>query len=193
MRIKLGQIDARVQEKDKIIEKLDEQLKQRETREIKLLAEMEKMQASMESVEADIKNAVAEREADLRSEMIRIQTDFNQKKVEYAKLETELTNKESQIRSLKDELEKAGSADSIRQQKLREVENLRAHIIKLQKMLEMEPMFKIYFILQEVKTIGIPELAKAIGQSIGQTRRLAFRLAKEGLVLIDGETVKFPV
>lgn len=193
LRIKLGQIDARILEKEKIIEKLEGQLKQREDREIKLLADMEKMQASMANIESEIKNAVSAKESELRSEMVRIQTELNEKKVEFAKLETELTSKEMEINNLKAKLEKAGTVDAAKQVKLEQVEKMQAHIQKLQKMLEMEPMFKVYFILQEAKSIDMPALAKAIGQSVGQTRRLAFRLEKEGLINIEGETCRFPV
>jgi predicted RNase H-like nuclease (RuvC/YqgF family) len=122
-----------------------------------------------------------------------IQAELNQKKIDYAKLEATLTEKDVEIEHLTAELGKAGEVDEVRQQKLQDVEKMQAHIAKLQKMLEMEPMFKIYFILQEVKNIRMPELAKAIGQSIGQTRMLAFRLEKDGLLTIEGETVKFPV
>ncbi|MHA1651585.1 MAG: hypothetical protein ACTSYB_15445 [Candidatus Helarchaeota archaeon] len=193
LRIKLGQIDARVAEKEKIIEKLDEQLKRREEREIELLAEIEKKNTLLANMDREIKNAVAEKEAELRSELLRLQDELNQKKVDYAKLETELVEKETQIKKLKEELQSKGTVDAERQRKLEEVEKMQAHIKKLQKMMEMEPMFKIYFIVQEVKSIGMMELAKAIGQPVGQTRRLAYRLEKEGLVLIEGETIKFPV
>jgi chromosome segregation ATPase len=193
LRIKLGQIDARVIEKEKVIDKLEDQLNQREQREIKLLADIEKLQASTQNIDLEIKNAVAAKEAELRSAMTNLQTELNTQKVEYAKLETALTNKNAQIKALEEELTEAGKIDPEQEKKLQDVEKMQAHIEKLQKMLEMEPMFKIYFIIQEVKSVGMPELAKAIGQSIGQTRRLAFRLAKEGLLDIDGETVKFPV
>ena len=193
LRIKLGQIDARVQEKEKVIEKFEDELKKREQREIELLSEIERRDASLENVEREIKNAVSAKEAEIRAEMMRIQNELNDKKMDLAKLETELTDRNAKIKSLQAEMEKAGASDAVRQMKLKEVEKLQAHIQKLQKMLEMEPTFKIYFILQEVRTIGMPELAKAIGQSIGQTRRLAFRLEKEKLLIIEGETVKFPV
>jgi chromosome segregation ATPase len=193
LRIKLGQIDARVAEKDKVIEKLEDQLARREQREIDLLADIEKLQGQMSNVDLDIKNAIAEKSADLQSELINVQSDLNQKKLDYAKLETELTERDVHIQRLQTELSKAGEVDSVRQQKLMEVEKLQQHVQKLQKMLEMEPLFKIYFILEKVKTIGLSELAKAIGQSLGQTRMLAFRLEKEGLLKIDGETIKFPL
>ncbi|TFG05309.1 MAG: hypothetical protein EU536_02305 [Promethearchaeota archaeon] len=193
LRIKLGQIDARVIEKEKIIAKLEEQLNQREQREIKLLTDIEKLQGSIQNVDIEIKNAVAAKEADLRSEITNLQTQLNQQRVSYAKLETELTNKDVKIKTLEQELAEAGKIDPEQEKKLENVEKMQAQLVKLQKMLEMEPMFKIYFIVQEVKSIGIPELAKAIGQSMGETRRLAFRLNKEGLLNIDGETVKFPV
>ncbi len=193
LRIKLGQIDARVLEKEKVIDKLEDQLNKREEREIKLLADIEKMQASMDNIDMEIKNAVAAKEAELRSEMMTIQNELNQKKVDYAKLETELIKKAAQIKSLEGELEQAGSVDSEREKRLANVEKLEAHVKKLQKMLEMEPMFKIYFILQETKSLEMTALAKAIGQNLGQTRRLVFRLEKEGLLIVEGEKVTFPM
>jgi len=193
LRIKLGQIDARVLEKEKVINKLEEQLKKREEREVELLRNIEKLQGELSNVEIAIKDAEVAKETEIRSEMIDIQAELNQKKIDYAKLETTLTEKDIEIERLKSELEKAGEVDEVRQKKLQDVEKMQAHITKLQKMLEMEPMFKIYFIVQEVKSIGMPELAKATGQSIGQTRMLAFRLEKEELVTIEGETVKYPV
>jgi len=193
LRIKLGQIDARVAEKDKVIERLEEQLQRREQREIDLFADIEKLQGQLSNMDLEIKNAVADKSAELQSELLNLQSDLNQKKLDYAKLETELTEKDVQIQRLKTELSKAGEVDTVRQQKLKEVDQMQQHIQKLQKMLEMEPLFKIYFILEKVKTVGLPELAKAIGQSLGQTRIFAFKLEKEGLIKIDGETVKFPL
>jgi chromosome segregation ATPase len=193
LRIKLGQIDARILEKEKVIEKLEEQVKKREEREIDLLSNIEKLQGELGNVEIAIKDAENAKETGMRAEMTEIQAELNQKKIDYAKLEASLTEKDVEIDHLKAELGKAGEVDDVRQQKLQDVEKMQAHIAKLQKMLEMEPMFKIYFIVQEVKSIRMPELAKAIGQSLGQTRMLAFRLEKDGLVNIEGETVKFPV
>jgi len=193
LRIKLGQIDARVLEKEKVIERLEEQLKTREKREISLLANVEKLQSELAKVEIAIKNAVNAKETEMRSEMIRFQSELNQKKIDYAKLEASLTEKDVQIKNLKADLEKAGEVDVGRQKKLQDIEKMQAHIARLQKMLELEPMFKIYFIVEKVKSIGMPDLARAIGSSIGQTRLLAFRLEKEGLLHIEGETVKFPL
>ncbi len=193
LRIKLGQIDARISEKEKVIEKLEDQLKAREEREIELLGEIEKKSAQLANVDRDIKEAISAKEAEMRSEVMKYQDDLNQKKVEYAKLETELLEKETQINRLQDELQNAGATDKAKEKKLEEVEKMQEHIKKLQRMMEMEPTFKIYFIVQEVKNIGMTELAKAIGQSVGQTRRLAFRLEKEGLLIIEGENIKFPV
>lgn len=193
LRIKLGQIDARVLEKERVIEKLEEQLKKREEREIELLSDVEKLQGELANVEIAVKDAENAKETEMRSEMIEIQTELNQKKIDYAKLETTLTEKDAEIENLKSDLEKAGEVDVDRQQKLQDIENMQAHIAKLQRMLEMEPVFKIYFIVQEVKSIGMQELAKATGSSLGQTRVLAFRLEKEGLVTIEGETVKYPI
>ena len=193
LRIKLGQIDARVLEKEKVIKKLEDQLNKREEREIKLLADIERMQSSMDNINLEIKNAVAAKEAELRSQMMNIQTELNQKKVDYAKLETELTKKDAQRKVLEGELEQAGSVDSERERRLANVEKLEAHVKKLQKMLEMEPMFKIYFILQEAKTLEMTALAKAIGLSLGETRRLVFRLVKEALLVVEGEIIRFPM
>ena len=193
LRIKLGQIDARVLEKEKVIERLEEQLKTREAREISLLGNVEKLQSELAKVEIAIKNAVNAKETEMRSEMIRFQSELNQKKIDYAKLEASLTEKDVQMKNLKADLEKAGEVDVGRQKKLQDIEKMQAHIARLQKMLELEPMFKIYFIVEKVKSIGMPDLARAIGSSIGQTRLLAFRLEKEGLLHIEGETVKFPL
>ncbi len=193
LRIKLGQIDARVLEKEKVIGRLEEQQKTREEREISLLGNVEKLQSELAKVEIAIKNAVNAKETEMRSEMIRFQSELNQKKIDYAKLEALLTEKEVQIKNLKADLEKAGEVDVGRQKKLQDIEKMQAHIARLQKMLELEPMFKIYFIVEKVKSIGMPDLARAIGSSIGQTRLLAFRLEKEGLLHIEGEIIKFPL
>jgi chromosome segregation ATPase len=193
LRIKLGQIDARVLEKEKVIEKLEAQLKIREEREISLLANIEKLQSELTTVEIAIKNAENAKETEMRSEMTIFQSELNQKKIDYAKLEAALTEKEVQIKNLQAEVEKKGEVDAGRQKKIQDIEKMQAHIARLQKMLEMEPIFKIYFIVENVRSVGIPELAKAIGSSIGQTRLLAFRLEKEGLLHIEGETVKFPL
>ncbi|MHA1275700.1 MAG: hypothetical protein ACTSQI_00025 [Candidatus Helarchaeota archaeon] len=193
LRIKLGQIDARVAEKEKIIDKLEAQLKKREEREIELLGEIERKNAQIANFDRDVKEAISAKDAEMRSDLMKLQDKLNQKKLDYAKLETELLEKDTQIKKLQDELQSAGAVDKEKEKKLEEVEKIQEHIKKLQRMMELEPTFKIYFIIQEVKSIGIMELAKAIGQSIGQTRRLAFRLEKEGLVIIEGETIKFPV
>jgi len=193
LRIKLGQIDARVLEKEKVIEKLGEQLKTREEREISLLANIEKLQGELAKVEIAIKNAVNAKETEMRSEITRLQSELNQKKIDYAKLEAGLTEKEVQIKNLQADMEKKGEVDEGRQKKLEDIEKMQAHMTRLQKMLELEPMFKIYFIVEKVRSVGMIELAKAIGSSIGQTRLLAFRLEKEGLLHIEGETVKFPL
>jgi len=58
--------------------------------------------------------------------------------------------------------EEAGKGDPEKEKKLAEVEKLQAHVQKLQKMLEMEPVFKIYFIVQEAKSVDLTALAKAI-------------------------------
>ncbi len=193
LKIKLGQIDARVQEKAKVIGKLEDQLKRREAREIELLGQIENQDSIVANVERAIKEAVATKEVELRNEMRRLTEELSQKKIDYVKLETILTDKEMQNKRLEAELASAGKVDHDKEKKLEEVEKLQAHILKLQKMLEMEPVFKIYFILEKVKSVKMSELAKAIGQSTGQTRLYAFKLEKEGLLIIEGETVKFPV
>ncbi|MFX1293285.1 MAG: hypothetical protein ACFFD2_00305 [Promethearchaeota archaeon] len=193
LKVKLGQTDARIQEKEKIINKYNEQLKRYENHEIELLTEIEKRDAIVANIQREIKNAVMAKEAEMRSEIMKLQTEINQKKVDYAKLEMKLTEKNVEIKNIQKQLETKETDDTEQKLKFEEVEKVQLHINRLQRMLEMEPLFKIYFILQEVKNITLSELSKAIGQSIGQTRRLAYRLQKEKLIFIEGETAKFPI
>ncbi|MHA1248853.1 MAG: hypothetical protein ACTSRP_02560 [Candidatus Helarchaeota archaeon] len=195
LRIKLSQIDARVAEKEKIIANLQEELKRREEKEIELLKQCEKMQADMDNLENEIRAIYDQREKDLRENLLKLQAELNERKVEIAKLTTQISDKDFEIQNLKSELERykmrADQESEAVQMAKKSAMEFEESLKNLKALMETEPLFRIYLILREVGSLNMEEIAKAISQSVANTRRLVMRLEKYKLVKIDdNENVK---
>ena len=189
LRIKLGHIDARVAEKEKIIANLQEEIKRRETKEVELLKQCESMQADMDNLENEIRAVYENREKEIRNNMLKLQKELNEKKVEIAKLSTEISDKDFEIQNLKSELErykmKSGEESEAVLKAKQTAYDFEESLKNLKALMETEPLFRIYLILREVNSLNIEEIAKAISQSVANTRRLVMRLEKYQLVTID--------
>ncbi|MHA1271122.1 MAG: hypothetical protein ACTSPY_15115 [Candidatus Helarchaeota archaeon] len=195
LRIKLSQIDARVAEKEKVIASLQEELKRREEKEVELLRQCEVMQADMDNLENEIRVIYDNKEKELRENLLSIQKELNEKKVEMARLNTEISDKDFEIQNLKSEIEryklKSDVESSAIQKAKKSAIDFEESLKNLKALMETEPLFRIYLILREVNGLNMEEIAKSISQSVANTRRLVMRLEKYKLVEIDdNENVK---
>jgi chromosome segregation ATPase len=193
LRIKLGHIDARVAEKEKVIASLQEDLKRRETKEIELLKQCEQMQTDMDGLESEIREVYEKKEMEIRENMLKLQKELGDKKIELAKLNTSITDKDFEIQQIKSELEryelKAGAESKEIEKAKKSALDFEKGLKNLKALMETEPLFRIYLILREVNSLNMAEIAKAISQSVANTRRLVMRLEKYKLVDLDDETV----
>ena len=75
---------------------------------------------------------------------------------------------------------------------IREKESAIALMNNMKKILETEPTLKIFVIVDEAGSRTLEQLAKATGQSVANTRRLAMELQRRGLVTVENEIVSIP-
>ncbi|MHA1380149.1 MAG: hypothetical protein ACTSRG_17385 [Candidatus Helarchaeota archaeon] len=59
----------------------------------------------------------------------------------------------------------------------------------MKKAMESDPTLRIFVIVDDTGTQSLDALAKAIGQSVANTRRMAMELERRGLVIIENEQV----
>lgn len=60
----------------------------------------------------------------------------------------------------------------------------------MKKMLETDPNLKIWAIVDDAGPTSLDALAKSIGISVANTRRIAMMLERRGLVIVDGDIVR---
>ncbi len=83
---------------------------------------------------------------------------------------------------IKEEAEKA----------IKEKQNALALMESMKKILETEPTLRIFVIVDDAGSRTLDQLAKAIGQSVANTRRLAMELQRRGLVKVENDVVSIP-
>ena len=59
----------------------------------------------------------------------------------------------------------------------------------MKKVMESDPTLRIFAIVDDTGTQSLSALAKAIGQSVANTRRMAMELERRGLVKVENEEV----
>ena len=75
---------------------------------------------------------------------------------------------------------------------IQEKERSAALMDSMKKILETEPTLRIFVIVDEAGSRTLDQLAKALGQSVANTRRLAMELQRRGLVKVENDIVSIP-
>ncbi|MFX1451255.1 MAG: hypothetical protein ACFFCM_10460 [Promethearchaeota archaeon] len=75
---------------------------------------------------------------------------------------------------------------------IQEKEQTAALMESMKKILATEPTLRIFVIVDEAGSRTLDQLAKALGQSVANTRRLAMELERRGLVKVENEVVSIP-
>ncbi|NVM05017.1 MAG: hypothetical protein HWN67_22030 [Candidatus Helarchaeota archaeon] len=98
-------------------------------------------------------------------------------------------------RSMEEYKELKEDTDKIKQEAEKakeEMESAKVLMESMKKILETEPTLRIFVIVDDAGSRTLDQLAKALGQSIANTRRLAMELQRRGLVKVENDLVSIP-
>ncbi|MHA1145621.1 MAG: hypothetical protein ACTSRW_12850 [Candidatus Helarchaeota archaeon] len=176
---KIEKLMARQEKNLKQIEDLNSEL-------VKIRAEKDELQEKLMDAERAKSAEIEEVTRELESRQAQLVRQFEREKEDIKKgFEEEMKRLEA-MASEHSQLQKDLTDATAQVQRYKEL------IENMKKIFETDPNLKIFVIVDEAGPTPLETIAKAIGQSVANTRRIAMMLERRGLVKVENDVVSIP-
>lgn len=107
-------------------------------------------------------------------------------------LQSQMLQSKKDLEEYEEIKQKFDEVEKSKEEAIQEKERALKLMQNMKQVLATEPSLRIFVMVDEVGSLTLDQVAKSIGQSVANTRRLAMELQRRGLVAIENDVISVP-